>query len=318
MAKRKLNKQQRQRIQENQAAQEVSGKTGLLVARYGKRADVQLEGGKVERCNIRQNLPPLVVGDLVIYQHEDTGSNVIVALLPRCSELSRIGFREQKKLIAANLNQLIIVIAGKPEFSFLILDSYLAAAELSGIHPVVLFNKVDLFTVEELQKFKDETKVYRDIGYDCFYISCLNEADLGFLTEQVKDKRSAFVGPSGAGKSSLIKHLLPHEEIALGEVSEDTQLGKHTTTTAQLFHLPAGGSVIDSPGVRGFSLGEITKEQLFKAFVEMKPFQGECRFKDCKHQGDLGCALQQAVQDGKIAAFRLANAQKLLGQSNHE
>jgi len=317
MNKRRLTKQQQNRINAKQnenliLANGSEQNQGLLIASYGKYADILTANNQIVRCTLRQNLPALVVGDEIIWQAEQAGLSVVTALIPRKSELFRINYQQEKKLIAANLNQAIIVMAVQPDFSEFVLDSYLAAMALCNLKAMVVFNKIDLLNSQQLEILHQRAKLYKEIGYEVYYLSCILEQGLSGLKTKLLDNISAFIGPSGVGKSTLIKQFVPEESIVLGVISEATNLGRHTTTTSHLYRLQTGGVLIDSPGIRGFGLGKLARQQLYHCFIDIKPYKDLCKFRNCEHESEPDCALQQAVKTGKISLSRLNSFKKLM------
>lgn len=317
MTKRVLSKQQLQRIQKNQQshveADENLGsqQEGLLVTHHGATVEVEDHQGQVYRCALRQNLGPLVVGDHVMWQASEEGSGVVVALLPRHSELVRPSRHAGLKPVAANIDLMVIVSAPRPTFSEELLDRYLVAAELLHIEPLIIFNKKDLLDDKALSVVESRLQVYRDIGVEALLLSCHEPKSFDSLKALLKNKTSVFVGQSGVGKSSLTQALLPGLAVKISGISTQGQ-GRHTTTASRLYHLPEGGDVIDSPGVREFGLWHIDEKELLEGFREFAPFLGECQFRNCQHDKELGCALQKGVAEGKISAKRLESFKKLL------
>ncbi|MEW5755514.1 MAG: small ribosomal subunit biogenesis GTPase RsgA [Pseudomonadota bacterium] len=278
---------------------------GLVVSRYGKTVDVEGSDGQVYRCQIRQHLHDLVCGDRVIWQAAPDGTGVVVAQVPRKSVLCRPDFQQRMKTIAANIDQILIVCATQPELSTGLIDRYLVAAEATKITPMIIVNKTDLLTPTQRAEVEAQLALYQNIGYRLIYTSVVARHGLDELIAQLKDHTSIFVGHSGVGKSSLVKALLPHQEIRIGELSEATGKGTHTTTTAVLYHLDHGGDLIDSPGIREFGLWGISAEQVAEGFVEFRPFLPQCKFRNCQHRQEPGCALRAAVESGEITRQRL-------------
>lgn len=280
---------------------------GQVVAYHGKYADVK-KGRVVFHCKLRQNLGNIVVGDQVIFQIRQKNNSeekigVITAIENRKSKIWRMDERKQEKLIAANVDQIYIVMAPTPEPSWLLLDSYLAAAQYLDIKAVIVFNKIDLVQKD----FEKKLEVYDKLNIPYLMTSVLIQQGIDKLTSSMINHCSIFVGQSGVGKSSLIKQLLPEESIEIGDLHEASKLGTHTTSTSKLYDLPKGGKLIDSPGIREFSLWPMTGLELSKAFVEFEPYQKLCKFRDCTHKHEPDCAIQIAVSEGKIAFSRLQN-----------
>jgi ribosome biogenesis GTPase len=324
MSKRKLTRQQSwrvEKIQEERAKRaakreaEVEGaldgselgpeREGLIVAHYGTQVAVESAPGQSLRCHLRANLEGLVTGDRVVWREGDP-TGVVVARLDRNSLLSRPDPYGKLKPVAANIDQILVVIAPYPEPHANLVDRYLVASETVGIEPVILLNKMDLLENEpELRNTLEELlAIYPTLGYQILHTSS-KSGGLDELHQALQERISVFVGQSGVGKSSLVNVLLPEADLRVGELSENTLKGTHTTTTAQLFHLPCGGSLIDSPGIREFGLWHMTREQVEQGFREFLPLLGTCKFRDCQHQQEPGCAILDAVESGEISSRRL-------------
>ena len=236
----------------------------------------------------------------------------MVAVEPRQSLLERPDADNQIKPVAANINQIFVVAAPPPALDIDLINSYLVAAELTTIPPVLVINKIDLLEERSLIKLKDRLKAYEDIGYSVIYASCKQSHGLDDLVKHLQDKTSILVGQSGVGKSSLIQKLLPEEELKVGALSESSGLGRHTTTATRLYHFPAGGELIDSPGVRSFRLGHVSRSQLTDGFIEFRPYLGQCKFSDCHHRVEPGCAILEAVETNRISQERYDSYQRIL------
>lgn len=326
MSKRKLTQQQRWRIEKIQSERKSraqkrndsqdellqSGELGpeqpgLVISHFGTQLEVEaLEGalkGQSQRCHMRTHLEGLVTGDRVVWRPgEPTG--VVVAAEERRSVLLRPDNYNHLKPIAANIDRIIIVIAPEPVPHVNLIDRYLVAAQASQITPVILLNKVDRISDTDAFLKQHGLDIYPQIGYEFHVASTAQAGGLGNLKNLLFGKTSVFVGQSGVGKSSLINALLPHAHTAVGALS-DIGKGSHTTSTARLFHLPdAGGDIIDSPGIREFALWHIEPGDLLPHFVEFQPFVGHCRFRDCSHEREPGCALQDAIRRGNIRQQR--------------
>ncbi|SFC00771.1 ribosome biogenesis GTPase [Marinospirillum celere] len=342
MSKRKLTRQQRWRVEKVQAERtqrahskdkkaqhalieghldEVSN--GLVTAHFGRQVEVEATDGphqgKRQRCHVRANVESLVTGDKVTWRPalDELQEGVVEARQERKSLLARPDMRGTMKAVAANVDQLLLVVAPEPEPFANLIDRYLVAAEDSGLEPVLVINKWDLISQGQVspvisQRLDSFLEIYREIGYQVLATSTQSEEDLRDLKQQLKGQISVFVGQSGVGKSSLINYLLPGVDLRVGSLSEDSRKGRHTTTTAKLFHFPEGGQLIDSPGIREFALGYLEANALAEGFREFRPFLGLCRFRDCSHQKEPGCALQSAVAEGKIRQQRFDSFLHLL------
>ncbi|RUR08293.1 small ribosomal subunit biogenesis GTPase RsgA [Legionella sp. km772] len=319
MSKRRINKQQSTRIEKIQQAyqndkdnQIDSLADGLVITRFSKHVEIEDKQGKRIRCSIRPNLDVVVAGDRVIWQPEGNNQGVVVSLYPRASMLARPTAKGLKKPVAANITQLIIVVAPKPEISWPLLDSYLVMAETLKLHAVILLNKIDLSCEAIKQQLLSD---YQGLNYPLLMISKNQASSVEDLKKILNHQVSVFVGQSGVGKSSLIASVLPHEEnIITGDISLGSELGKHTTSNSCYYHLPSGGALIDSPGVREFSLWDIDSSTIAKGYKEFAHYLGQCKFRNCTHADTPHCALVAAVKDGKISANRYNNFIKLCAQ----
>jgi len=338
MSKRKLSRQQRWRIEKIQAERAERAtrrdvpegellaagdygpeQPGRVIAHFGRSLDVRAEGtGEVLRCHLRANLEGLVTGDRVIWRGRDdaegrTVEGVVVARGERDSVLERPDSRGQLKPVAANIDQILIVFAVEPEPHPNLIDRYLVAAEATGISPVLVLNKIDLLP-DDGGELMALLRRYEGLGYPVVTTTTEREGGLDALHARLAGRTSVFVGQSGVGKSSLIDRLLPDEELRIGELSKDSRKGTHTTTTARLYRLPeaAGAELIDSPGIREFGLIHLDEQQVTEGFIEFLPLLGRCRFRDCRHRQEPGCALLEAVELGEIHPERFASYRRIL------
>lgn len=283
-----------------------------MLAHYGQTSLIESERGDVIRCATRKKLPRTVCGDRVIWQGSSSRDGVITRILERKTTLVRPDQNNRPRPVAANIDQIVVVIASRPSFEHSMLDRYLVAAELIGAHPVIVVNKSDLLDIDSRARLEDRLSNYRRTGYALIFTSNLNTDGLKNLHRQLQPHTSILVGQSGVGKSSLVQSLLPDIDIRVGRLSEVTGLGRHTTTVAMLYHLPDGGDLIDSPGVRDFSLGTVAVEDLANGFAEFRPYLGRCKFNNCRHVSEPGCAVQGAVRSGEIDEARMKSYRDLV------
>lgn len=295
---------------------------GRVVGRFGKHADVEDSDGTISRCHIRRTIDSVVCGDNVLFSKgadsESGVSGVIEIVKDRHSMLTRPDYYDGIKPIAANIDQIIIVSSVRPALSLNIIDRYLVACEDIGIQPVIVLNKVELLSAEERQQVEADLALYGELGYLVMFTSCKTQDGIDTLNALLNDKVSIFVGQSGVGKSSLINQVLPHAEELTGEISDNSGLGQHTTTAAKLLHLPAGGDLIDSPGVREFGLWHLPVERVTWGFKEFRNYLGGCKFRDCKHQNDPGCLLKEAVEKGEITEARFSSYHRILASMEEQ
>jgi ribosome biogenesis GTPase / thiamine phosphate phosphatase len=295
---------------------------GTVISRFGQHADIETADGEVVRCNIRRAVTSLVTGDKVVVRlaHESlTGAvGVVEAVHPRKSSLTRPDLYDGVKIIAANIDQILIVSSVVPVFTTQIIDRYLVAAEDTDIPPVIILNKIDLLKAEDKAEIDAALARYEQIGYPVYRVSSKSKQGIDTIKALLEGKVSVFAGQSGVGKSSIINALLPEAELLTGDVSENSGLGQHTTTTAKLLHLPSGGDLIDSPGVREFALWHLPPERVSWCFKEFRDFLGTCKFRDCKHLDDPGCALREAHEKGLINTDRLNNYHRIIASLDEQ
>lgn len=334
MAKqRRLNKGQLRRVRANQKKRieqaEVDaeldsltashGEFGIVVSRFGQQAIIADANEQLHRCHIRRTIESLVCGDEVIWhrltEQNDNVSGVIEAVQPRRSLLSRPDYYDGVKPVAANIDQILIVSSVLPVFSSQIIDRYLVACEDIEITPIIILNKADLLATiapAERDEIISALQRYEAIGYKVIQVSAKKNIGMSALRQQLGGRVSIVVGQSGVGKSSLVNVLLPEVETQVNQVSEGSGLGQHTTTVATRYTLPEGGVLIDSPGIREFALWHLEPERVAWCFTDFRPYLGGCKFRDCKHQGDPGCAVEAAVEQGELAPERLANFHRII------
>jgi ribosome biogenesis GTPase len=337
MTKRKLTRRQQWRIEKiqeersarvnkrDQQADEALSESdlgpeqhGLIITHYGTQVVVEATEGESkgiqQRCHFRSNLGSLVTGDRVVWRAGNP-LGVVVAVLPRDSALQRPDPHGDMKTVAANIDRIVIVVAPYPEPHANLIDRYLVAANAIDIEPVLLINKIDRIDDSTREKITYLEKTYRELGYDVLMVSTKNGTGLDEFKQFLTHYTSVFVGQSGVGKSSLVNALLPESNLRVGDLSERQQ-GTHTTTSATLLHFPGGGHLIDSPGIREFGLWHMDEDEVLDGFIEFKPFIGHCKFRDCSHRHEPGCAILSALENGKISATRMDSYRYILRTLN--
>ena len=279
--------------------------TGLAITNHGATVIVEDNAGGLQRCSVRQNLGRLACGDRVIWQASGLAGGVVTAVLERRSLLTRPDFQGQPRPVAANLDAVVVVLVPEPNLSEDLIDRYLIAIAAIGVQALLVLNKRDLLDEMALDRLLDRLEPYRRMGYPLLVVSSRTACGLDELRDGLRGRISLLAGQSGVGKSSLIKALLPDREVRIQALSAATGHGAHTTSASTLYHLPGGGDLIDSPGVRSFELGEIRLRDLDRGFADIAPFLGHCRFSDCRHRCEPDCAVRIAVERGEIAGRRL-------------
>lgn len=350
MAKRKLSKQQQRRIASQQKNKikddlladnrlqldESSTQTARVISHHGRQlfAETEKPGkppGKI-KCKIRQNLGDIACGDYVLVQQalntskqaqtdesqSEDSQNVVIAIKERTNLLEKTGFAGAIKPVAANIGQLVIVTALKPKPNPYLIDRYLTAAENLPTKALIIINKIDLLDHDLKRMVDDLTELYQGIGYRVICTSMKQNIGIDLLSEALSNTTSILVGLSGVGKSSIVKSILPKEEIRIGTTSEATGEGKHTTTVSALYHLKGNGIIIDSPGVRDFTPTNKSIAEITHGFVDVRQFNGACKFSNCSHHNEPGCAMKQAVAEGNLNEQRFNNYLRLVDEFNEK
>jgi ribosome biogenesis GTPase len=280
---------------------------GVVVGTFGRQYLVELAGPEVLTCFPRGKRSTLACGDRVEIARTAPGQGVVEAIDPRSALLYRSDqFRQ--KLIAANVTQIVIVLAVVPSFYEELLNRCIAAAENQRLSLVIVLNKFDL--AGESTAAMDRLTLYSDLGYRVIPLAA--KRDISPLRPALSGQASVLVGQSGMGKSTIINALVPGAGAATAEISAALDSGRHTTTHARLYHLDEGADLIDSPGMQEFGLHHVTQQDLAEAFIEFRPLLGQCRFHNCRHLVEPGCAIAQSAADGKIDVRRLDAYRKLV------
>lgn len=288
---------------------------GRVIANLGYTLLVEADDGETVSCIARKSAGAVICGDRVDWQPQAHGTAVITAIHPRTSLLSRPDQRGKARLICANIDRIVVagVIdadSGLPRHDML--DSYLVAAEALDIEPVIVINKIDLVSGEARERLDAALAPYHAAGYPVVLCSVIRGDGLDMIRSLLQGHRSVVVGESGVGKSSLIDRLVPGHALRIGELSQRSGQGRHTTTVTMLFHLPDGGDIIDSPGVREFRLWPLPTAELAQGFREFRDHLGHCRYRDCRHLAEPDCALVAAVEQGLVSSTRLESYRDLL------
>jgi ribosome biogenesis GTPase len=287
--------------------------SGLVVAAWRRHFAVRLdEGDEVVECMLKGRRTVVACGDRVEVEHA-AGGNAIVAVGPRSSLLYRSdAFRE--KVLAANVTQVIGVVAPDLSLDENLLNRWIVAAELERCRFVLCANKSDLPAFDAL---RERLAPYRALGYPV--VECAAKQSVGTLAPVFAGQRSVLIGQSGMGKSTILNALVPHAGARIGDVSAALKTGRHTTTEATLYPITPDAQcwIVDSPGMKVFGLAHADPDRLTEAFVEMRPMIGHCRFRDCRHDREPGCAIRAAVDEGRIAPQRLSLLHALRREVEH-
>ena len=295
---------------------------GLVLKSTGKIYNIILENGEIVKATIRGKLRieglkttnPIAAGDRVkLTAASDTNSQEspvsysIQSILPRKNYIVRksTNLSKQMQIIAANVDHAYLLVTLKsPVTQIGFIDRFLVSAESFRIPTTLLFNKIDLYGVEEERLFTELSAIYSSIGYTCHRICAENESQISFLREEIKGKQVMISGNSGVGKTTLVNSLDPTLTLRTGEISKVHEQGKHTTTFAEMHSLASGGYIIDTPGIRAFGVIDLEKEHMAHYFPEMRNLIGACRFHNCLHLNEPNCAVKEAVEKDEISFSR--------------
>ncbi len=289
---------------------------GLVIKSTGSWFLVKTSEGQLINCKIKgkfrlkgiKTTNPVAVGDRVVVDIPDGQEiGVIKEILPRDNHIIRKSTKLSKlsHIIAANVDlALLVVTIREPRITAGFIDRFLVTAEAYHIPAALVFNKIDIYQPPDLRRLDELCSIYEDAGYKTFRVSALTGENVSMLIEEITDKVNLFSGVSGVGKSALINQLEPGLTIKTGNISDYNKKGRHTTTFPEMHPLSFGGYVIDTPGIKEFGLVEFRREEIAERFPEFRRYQHDCRFNNCTHIHEPGCAVKQAIEDGKIAISR--------------
>ena len=299
---------------------------GKVIKSTGSWYLVRFPDGTTTECRIRGKFRlkgirltnPVAVGDIV--EIENSGEDaVIVKIEERRNYIIRksVNLSKEAHVLAANVDLAALVVTiSHPETSLVFIDRFLAVAEAYSIPALLIFNKVDIYSDEEKEYLDALIYMYSQIGYKCMKVSGETHYGVSELFDYIKGKTSVFSGQSGVGKSTLINAMAPDLNLKTGEISSAHDSGKHTTTFAEMFDLPENTSLIDTPGIRGLGMVDMTKEELPHYFPEIFKESTNCKFNNCSHTHEPGCAVLQAIEEGKISESRYASYMDMLEEQN--
>ncbi|MGD9977278.1 MAG: ribosome small subunit-dependent GTPase A [Bacteroidales bacterium] len=303
--------------------------TGLVLKTTGSHYSVKLSNERVIDCGIKGKLRlkgvkttnPVTVGDIVSVEIQDSKTGVIVAVNERKNYIIRksTNLSRESHIIAANIDQAILIVTIKfPETQLGFIDRYLVTAEAYGIPVVLVFNKVDLLDNSTAETLRQYISIYEPIGYKCLTVSAQTGFNINLFKNLVQNKISLISGNSGVGKSSLINRIEPTLKLKVNNISSAHLTGKHTTTFSEMFGLNFGGYIIDTPGIKGFGLIDIEREELYHFFPEIFKLSSSCKYYNCTHIHEPDCAVLDAVKRGAISPSRYLNYLSIYNDENEK
>jgi ribosome biogenesis GTPase len=302
---------------------------GLVIKSTGSRYRVRRNDGQIFECTIRGNFRvkgmrttnPVAVGDRVKFSVGKNSTGVISELLDRSNYIIRkaSNLSKESQIIAANIDQVLLMVTIRlPETPVEFIDRFLITAEAYRIKTIIVFNKKDLYDESDMGKLELLTEMYTRIGYECVAVSVINGENLVKLREAVTGKISLLSGNSGVGKTTLLNYLDPSLNLKTEEISEYHRQGKHITTFPEMHPMPFGGYIIDSPGIRGFGVIDMDRSEIYHFFPEIFRISSGCRFHNCLHIEEPGCAVKTAVENGEINLLRYRSYLNILEDENRK
>lgn len=297
--------------------------SGLVIKNTGSGYRVQMPDGHLVNCKVKghfrlkgiRTTNPVAVGDRVEVSEAGDGTGYITAIEPRANYIIRRASNLSKEahILAANISQaMLIVTVAAPETSAVFMDRFLATAEAYSVPAVLVFNKADIYTPEERETAMAYRAMYEEIGYATLEVSAVTGQGVDCVRALLSDKITLLSGNSGVGKSSLINALIPGLDLKVGEISAVHHKGMHTTTFSEMYPLPGGGYIIDTPGIKGFGTIDFNEKEVAHYFPEIFRISGKCRFADCTHRNEPGCAVLEAIERQEISMTRYASYLSIL------
>jgi len=296
---------------------------GLVVKNTGSWYIVKTDEGRFIETKLKGNFRlkaikstnPVAVGDFVFIEENSEGTALIYEIEDRKNYIIRrsSNLSKQSHVIAANIDQaFLIATVNYPATTTTFIDRFLATTEAYRIPALLFFNKMDRYTQEEKEYVDALINLYETTGYSCYKISAIEENDLSFIINLLKDKTTLFSGHSGVGKSTLINRLIPNLQLKTQKISEYHNKGMHTTTFSEMMELPEGGYIIDTPGIKGFGVFDMESGEISHYFPEIFKFSEKCRFNNCTHRKEPGCAVLEAVEKHYISESRFKSYLNIL------
>ncbi len=297
---------------------------GVVIKSTGSWYIVRTDDDKIYECRIRgkfrmsgiKSTNPVTVGDIVDFELEKNSNNGIINKIhDRKNYIIRksVNLSKQTHIIAANIDQVFLLVTlENPRTYTPFIDRFLATAEAYSIPAIIIFNKIDIYDKKLAEQKQQLEKIYRAIGYECLDVSAIEKINIGKLKIMMKDRVSMFSGHSGVGKSTLINSIAPGLNLKTSEISVQHKQGQHTTTFAEMFSLPFGGYIIDTPGIKGFGVVDFEKDEIGDFFPEFFALKQHCKFNNCLHVNEPDCAIKSAVEKDEIAKSRYNSYLQLL------